>query len=117
MQLSHLIVSKGGIEEPPNARKKCRCSNEVRCAQRTRRRDESRNRSDESEVVIETGAGVAANYHDADYEAAGATVGSREDALACETIITIRFPGVEGMKEGTKLACVSDPFRNPQFVK
>ena len=69
------------------------------------------------EVVIETGAGVAANYHDADYEAAGATVGSREDALACETIITIRFPGVEGMKEGTNLACVSDPFRNPQFVK
>ena len=69
------------------------------------------------EVVIESGAGVAANYHDAEYEAAGATVGSRDDALACETIITIRFPGVEGMKEGTNLACVSDPFRNPQFVK
>ena len=33
------------------------------------------------------------------------------------TIITIRFPGVEGMKEGTNLACVSDPFRNPQYVK
>ena len=60
---------------------------------------------------------MAANYHDAEYEAAGATVGSRDDALACETIITIRFPGIEGMKEGTNLACVSDPFRNPQFVK
>ena len=69
------------------------------------------------EVVIESGAGVSANYHDAEYEAAGATVGSREDALACETIITIRFPGVAGIKEGTNLACVSDPFRNPQFVK
>lgn len=69
------------------------------------------------EVVIESGAGVAANYNDAEYEAAGATVGSRDDALACETIITIRFPGVEGMKEGTNLACVSEPFRNPQFVK
>lgn len=69
------------------------------------------------EVVIEAGAGVAANYHDSEYEAAGATVGSREDALACDNIITIRFPGVEGMKEGTNLACVSDPFRNPQFVK
>ena len=69
------------------------------------------------EVVIETGAGVAANYHDSEYEAAGATVGSREDALACDNIITIRFPGVEGMKEGTNLACVSDPFRNPQYVK
>ena len=69
------------------------------------------------EVVIETGAGVAANYHDSEYEAAGATVGSRADALACDNIITIRFPGVEGMKEGTNLACVSDPFRNPQYVK
>ena len=69
------------------------------------------------EVVIEAGAGVAANYHDSEYEAAGATVGSREDALACDNIITIRFPGVEGMKEGTNLACVSDPFRNPEFVK
>ena len=69
------------------------------------------------EVIIESGAGTAANYHDAEYEAAGATVGTRDDALACGTIITIRFPGVEGMKEGTNLACVSDPFRNPQFVK
>ena len=69
------------------------------------------------EVVVESGAGVAANYSDADYEAAGATIAKRSDALACETIITIRFPGVEGIKEGTNLACVSDPFRNPQFVK
>ena len=69
------------------------------------------------EVIIESGAGIAANYADSAYEEAGATVGSREDALACENVITIRFPGVEGMKEGTNLACVSDPFRNPQFVK
>ncbi|MBM54880.1 MAG: NAD(P)(+) transhydrogenase (Re/Si-specific) subunit alpha [Euryarchaeota archaeon] len=69
------------------------------------------------EVVVESGAGVAANYSDSDYEAAGATIAKRSDALACENIITIRFPGVEGIKEGTTLACVSDPFRNPQFVK
>ena len=69
------------------------------------------------EVVVESGAGVAANYSDYDYEAAGATIAKRSDALACENIITIRFPGVEGIKEGTNLACVSDPFRNPQFVK
>tara|TARA_B100001113_G_scaffold353145_1_gene356485 strand:+ start:7001 stop:8164 length:1164 start_codon:yes stop_codon:yes gene_type:complete len=69
------------------------------------------------EVVVESGAGVAANYSDSDYEAAGATIAKRSDALACENIITIRFPGVEGIKEGTNLACVSDPFRNPQFVK
>ena len=28
------------------------------------------------EVVVEAGAGTAANYHDSDYEAAGATVGA-----------------------------------------
>lgn len=69
------------------------------------------------EVVVEAGAGTAANYADSAYEDAGATIGTREDALSCGTIITIRFPGVEGMNEGTNLACVSDPFRNPQFVK
>ena len=69
------------------------------------------------EVVVESGAGAAANYSDEAYTNAGATIGSREDALACSNIITIRFPGVDGLAEGTILACVSDPFRNPQHVK
>ncbi|MGB1955701.1 MAG: NAD(P)(+) transhydrogenase (Re/Si-specific) subunit alpha, partial [Candidatus Poseidoniaceae archaeon] len=69
------------------------------------------------EVVVESGAGAAANYSDEAYTNAGATIGSREDALACSNIITIRFPGVDGLADGTILACVSDPFRNPQHVK
>ena len=69
------------------------------------------------EVVVETGAGITANYHDDEYTSAGATVGSREDVLACENIICIRYPGVSGMKEGTNLACVSDPFRSPSNVQ
>ncbi|MEJ6563649.1 MAG: NAD(P) transhydrogenase subunit alpha [Euryarchaeota archaeon] len=69
------------------------------------------------EVVIESGAGKAANYHDADYKAAGATIGTREEALACENIVCIRFPGTEGISEGANLACVADPFRNPHHVK
>lgn len=69
------------------------------------------------EVVIESGAGKAANYHDADYQAAGATIGTREEALACENIVCIRFPGTEGISEGANLACVADPFRNPHHVK
>ena len=69
------------------------------------------------EVVVETGAGISANYHDDEYTSAGATVGSREDVLACENIICIRYPGVSGMKEGTNLACVSDPFRSPNNVQ
>ena len=69
------------------------------------------------EVVVETGAGISANYHDDEYTSAGATMGSREDVLACENIICIRYPGVSGMKEGTNLACVSDPFRSPSNVQ
>ena len=69
------------------------------------------------EVVVETGAGISANYHDDEYTSAGATIGSREDVLACENIICIRYPGVSGMKEGTNLACVSDPFRSPSNVQ
>lgn len=69
------------------------------------------------EVFIEAGAGLAANYNDSDYEAAGAKIVSREEALACENIVAIQFPGVDGISEGTNLACVSDPFRHPEYVK
>ena len=69
------------------------------------------------EVFIESGAGLAANYNDGDYEAAGAKIVSREEALACENIVAIQFQGVDGISEGTNLACVSDPFRHPEYVK
>ena len=69
------------------------------------------------EVFIEAGAGFAANYNDSDYEAAGAKIVSIAEALACENIVAIQFPGVDGISEGTNLACVSDPFRHPEYVK
>ena len=69
------------------------------------------------EVCIEKNAGISANYHDSDYEAAGATLVSRKDALSCENIICINFPGTEGIAEKTNLVCVADPFRNPEYVK
>lgn len=69
------------------------------------------------EVYIEEGAGLAANYHDQEYKDAGAHVVSRKDALACENLVCIRFPGTDGISAGTNLACVSDPFRHPEYVK
>ena len=69
------------------------------------------------EVYIEKNAGVSANYHDSDYEAAGAKLVSRKDALGCENIICINFPGTEGIEKKTNLVCVADPFRNPEYVK
>lgn len=68
------------------------------------------------EVHVEKGAGVASNYSDAEYEAAGATIGSRSDALSCSTLICIRYPGLDGVAKGTIIACVADPFRHPVHV-
>ena len=69
------------------------------------------------EVFIEKGAGISANYLDSQYEDLGANVVSRKEVLECENIICINFPGLDGIKSGTNLTCVSDPFRNPQSVK
>ena len=69
------------------------------------------------EVFIEKGAGISANYLDSQYEDLGAKVVSRNEVLECENIISINFPGLDGIKSGTNLTCVSDPFRNPQSVK
>jgi len=69
------------------------------------------------EVFIEKGAGKDSNYLDADYESAGAKMATRDEVLSCETIISIRFPGVEGIAKGTRIACVADPFRNPEYVQ
>ncbi|MEC8353682.1 MAG: NAD(P)(+) transhydrogenase (Re/Si-specific) subunit alpha, partial [Candidatus Thermoplasmatota archaeon] len=69
------------------------------------------------DVLVEKGAGISANYSDSDYENAGAKIVSRKEALSCENIICINFPGVDGIGEKTNLACVADPFRNPEYVK
>ena len=69
------------------------------------------------EVYVEGGAGLAANYNDQDYIKAGAHIVSREEALACENLACVRFPGIDGVRPGTNLVCVSDPFRHPEHVK
>ena len=68
------------------------------------------------EVIVERGAGVASSYLDAEYESAGAKLGTRAEALAAENIISIRFPGIDGIAKGTNLICVADPFRHPERV-
>lgn len=69
------------------------------------------------EVLVEEGAGVSSNYADSEYEGAGAKVVSRQEALSCDTVISIRYPGLDGISKGTRLACVADPFRNPEHVQ
>jgi NAD(P) transhydrogenase subunit alpha len=66
-------------------------------------------------VAVEAGAGLSASIADADYEAAGATVGPREQVLSGAGIVL----GVQGqdaaalagVAPGTFVAAILDPFR------
>jgi len=71
--------------------------------------------------VIERGAGVSAGYPDAAYLAAGATLGSKGEAMGeCEIVLKVRPPApdeVPQLKEGCFLACLVQPERNPGLLE
>lgn len=69
------------------------------------------------QVVVESGAGIASHNSDEDYEAAGSSVSSRDDAMSCDVIVSISMPDISNFKPGQILVCVADPFRNPKSVK
>ena len=69
------------------------------------------------EVIVEKGAGTAANYSDSDYTDAGASLGGRKDVMACEIVISIRLPDTSELSKGQIVACVADPFRHPEKSK
>jgi NAD(P) transhydrogenase subunit alpha len=68
-------------------------------------------------VAIETGAGMAASYPDADYEAAGATIAkTAKDALAkADILFKVRGPEVEeiaAIKPGTLVVATLNPYQD-----
>ena len=69
------------------------------------------------EVFLEKGAGENSNYSDSDYSAAGANICSREEALSCEIIMSIRMLDSSELRDGMNLVCVADPFRHPEKIK
>jgi NAD(P) transhydrogenase subunit alpha len=68
-----------------------------------------------AEVAVEAGAGLAASIADSDYEAAGATVGPLEAALAgADAILAVQGPeaaSLQGAKPGALVVAMLDPFR------
>ena len=44
------------------------------------------------EIVVEAGAGVHASIPDADFQAAGARIGSAAETLAADIVLTVRGP-------------------------
>ncbi len=69
------------------------------------------------EVVVESGSGRRSNHSDEEYESKGATIVSRDSAMSSDIVISIRMPETSSMDEGNILACVADPFRNPDRVR
>ena len=64
-------------------------------------------------VVVERGAGTAARYLDDAYEAAGATLGTAQDALGAELVMKVRAPSaaeLPQMKSGAVVIGMLDPF-------
>ena len=68
-------------------------------------------------VLVESGEGYSSSYSDAEYESKGGSITSRDEALSADLLVTIHMPETSEMKNGQVLACVADPFRNPERVK
>lgn len=64
-------------------------------------------------VVVERGAGTAARYLDEAYAAAGATLGTAQEALGAELVMKVRAPSaaeLPQMKPGSVVIGMLDPF-------
>lgn len=74
------------------------------------------------ETVVETGAGMASSFSDAEYQAAGAQIASSLEDLVAKSdgIIKIVRPSdaeLAALKEGTALVSLQYPLSSPDFVK
>ena len=75
-----------------------------------------------AEVVIESGAGKGAGISDADYEAAGASIGSDRSALlgSADMVLRLRKPEIEEISQ-LKGGCIHvsylDPFNEKELIK
>jgi H+-translocating NAD(P) transhydrogenase subunit alpha len=71
------------------------------------------------DVVIETGAGVSASFPDEDYAAAGATVGTADDAWQADVVLRVNAPSpgeVPRLRDGATLVSLVSPALNPELV-
>jgi NAD(P) transhydrogenase subunit alpha len=69
-------------------------------------------------IVVERGAGIHAGIDDASFEAAGAKLGTRDEALACSVVIKVRPPTpeeVEAMTPGALSISLVQPERHAEL--
>ena len=75
------------------------------------------------EVLVESGAGAGANYSDADYAAAGATLATSAQAFGTNIVLKVQRPTVDELKliaKGSMLVAILAPFAEktltPQYA-
>ncbi len=71
------------------------------------------------QVVVQSGAGVAASVTDDAFSAAGAQIGTAADAFGCEMVLKVRAPSADEraqIKTGTVLVGMLNPFDNDNIA-
>ncbi|TFV61635.1 UNVERIFIED_ORG: Re/Si-specific NAD(P)(+) transhydrogenase subunit alpha [Bacillus sp. AZ43] len=71
------------------------------------------------DVLVESGAGAAASFPDDAYAAAGATVGTADDAWQADVVLRVNAPAVEEiprLRDGATLVSLLSPGLNPDLV-
>lgn len=72
------------------------------------------------DVIVEAGAGTKSSYPDADYAAAGATIGERAEVWAADIVAKINAPSTREISQLTKggtLVSLVAPGRSPELVE
>ena len=74
------------------------------------------------EVAIESGAGLASAYPDADYEAAGASLAKTAAAAlkGADVLLKVRAPPpaeIKALKAGAVLVCALNPYQDPATLQ
>ncbi|KIY93148.1 NAD(P) transhydrogenase subunit alpha [Monoraphidium neglectum] len=72
-----------------------------------------------AEVVVESGAGAAAEFSDAEYVAAGAKIGQTSDAFGRDIVLKVRPPSLDeakGLKQGARLISYIYPAREKELL-
>jgi len=72
------------------------------------------------DVIIESGAGMAASLTDQAYAAAGASLGTAAQVWAADIVFKVNAPTDEeiaALKDGATIACWISPYLHPELVE
>ncbi len=71
------------------------------------------------DVIVEAGAGTASRISDADFGAAGATIGAAADAKGADVVLKVRRPTaaeIKSYKSGAIVIAIMDPYGNDKAL-